>query len=581
VIRIPQQPPLDGGRFISTPRQLAESPEGVAGWYIYGARGRDGLFTVQALRPRSLFQLQATEKVVGIDAGTDYIERGNWKDTPERRGTASRVFVSEENSSGWKEGDTGLGIHLFGGIGGKKAESQQAWTVTGHYSFFRYRVIRDPFTDEPRWAIDYDQVYAQNPQGILSGSQGWANYTGNLQRGWLNSRPISNVIVKLDVLNDYRFGDVSLSPLTEFQRQLEIMMARYRTGDGTGISAVTPATSCVQDSNQALYITIEVLRERVRSNPAIVGWVRDHPDDPETKRFQRLGQLGDRLEEVLAPRGVIRPDWKENAAILAGVSGRAGRTFTSQNTLANALLSWQSMLPRVSHDLMSRLFLEQGAELWFLRTNQVGGFMPEILPLAPTNLFGELPIVSPFLRRFLASIVLQPTAREWGITALALLVYTAIALPIGFRSGFLRRRAIARGALSASERKPSAIFQYLGFLFLSPSLWEEVVFRVLPVPHPETIDSPAAFFMPAALALVVFVVYHPLNALFFYRSANPTFFRPTFLLLTALLGVTCTLVYWWTGSLWTISIVHWLVVAVWLLALDGLGKFNPIDGQPK
>lgn len=573
VIRIPQQPLTSSGRFISTPRQLADSSEGQAGWYIYGAQGKDGLFTVQAIQPRSLFQLNPTQKVFGLKSGLSYIAHGNWKDTPERKGTSQKVLVNPHNDSpdvaltAWKEGERGLGIHLFGGIGGKKGESIQAGTVTGHFAYFFTRVVRDPFTQELQWDISYDQVYAHNPQGILSGSQSWANYTGNLQRGWLNSRPISNVIVKLDVLQDYNFGGILLSPLTEFQRQLEIMMARYRTGDGTGNSSVSPAASCVQDSNQALYITLKTLSNQIQTNARLTDWLKNHPDDPETQRFQKLVQLGDRLEQVLAPRGVIRPDWQKNAEILAGVKGREHYTFTQQDTLANALLSWQSMLPRVSHDIMGKIFLEQGATLWFLRTNQVGGVMPEILPLAPTNLFGEVPFISLTLRRIFLSMVLLPEYREWGITLLGLLIYSAIAIPVGIKSGFLQWRPI--------QQKPLQFIKSLIFLFLSPALWEELVFRVILLPYPDELNSRVITFSLSMLSLILFILYHPLNALVFYKAGNPTFFKPVFLGLTALLGAICTIVYLLTGSLWTITLLHWVVVVIWLLCLNGLSKFTP------
>jgi predicted Abi (CAAX) family protease len=573
IIRMPQQPRISGNRFISTPRQLANSSEGNEGWYIYGAQGKDGIFTVQAIRPRSLFQLKPIKNVFGLDSGLNYIAHDNWKNTPDRRGTAQQVLVDQGSDSpkvalaNWKEGDSGLGIHLFGGIGGKNGESTQAGTVTGHFSYFLYQVIRDPFTNELQWEITYDQVYAHNPQGILSGHQSWENYQGNLQRGWLNSRPTSNVIIKSDLLQDYHFGSISVSPLTELQRQLEIMMARYRTGDGTGNASVTPAASCVQDSNQALYITIEVLKNQIATNPAIAEWLKNHPDDPETQRFQRLGQLSERLKQVLVPRGVIRPDWQQNAEILAGVTGRDNYRFTNQDTLANALLSWTSMLPRVSHDVISRIFLEQGATLWFMRTNQVGGFMPEILPLAPTNLFGEIPIISAVLRRILASIIFLPKSWDWGLTILVLCVYAAIAIPIGLKSGFLQWQPI--------KQKPFQLIQTLFFLFLSPALWEELVFRVMLLPYPDRLNSLTMTCGFVILSLILFVLYHPLNALVFYHAANPTFFNPVFLVLTALLGLTCTVVYLLTGSLWTIVIVHWAIVVVWLLFLNGHSKFTP------
>ncbi len=573
VIRIPQQPLVSGDRFFSTPRQLAASSEGKAGWYIYGAQGKDGLFTVQALLPRSLFQLKPTEIVLGIEPGSNYIAHGNWKNTPERKGTAQRVLVDPHSDSpqvalaNWTEGDLGLGIHLFGGIGGKKGESFKGGTVTGHFSYFVYQVVRDPFTQELQSEISYDQVYAHNPQGILSGSQSWENYMGNLQRGWLNSRPNSDVVIKLDVLQDYNFGGILLSPLTELQRQLEIMMARYRTGDGTGYSSVSPAASCVQDSNQALYIAIKILGKQINTNTAIADWLKNHADDPETQRLQKLLQLGDRLEQVLASRGVIRLDWQQNAKILAGVKDRHYYTFTRQDTLANALLSWQSILPRVSHDVISTIFLEQGATLWFLRTNQVGGSLPEILPLAPTNLFGEMPILSAALRRIFASIVFFPERQEWGITVLWLLVYSAIAALVGFKSGFLQWRL--------SEKKPIRVIKSLVFLFFCPALWEELLFRVILLPNPNQLPSFAITFGLSVLSLTLFVLSHPLNALVFYKVGNPTFFQPVFLGLTALLGLTCTIVYLLTGSLWTIVAIHWVVVVIWLFCLNGLSKLAP------
>ncbi|MEM6437435.1 MAG: CPBP family intramembrane glutamate endopeptidase, partial [Cyanobacteria bacterium P01_D01_bin.115] len=51
-IRIPQQPKLKGDRFFSNIHDLMDSPAGMAGWYVYGARDESGVFTVQSLQPR-------------------------------------------------------------------------------------------------------------------------------------------------------------------------------------------------------------------------------------------------------------------------------------------------------------------------------------------------------------------------------------------------------------------------------------------------------------------------------------------------------------------------------------------------
>jgi predicted Abi (CAAX) family protease len=61
----------------------------------------------------------------------------------------------------------------------------------------------------------------------------------------------------------------------------------------------------------------------------------------------------------------------------------------------------------------------------------------------------------------------------------------------------------------------------------------------------------------------------PLNAITFYKRGYPTFLKPIFLILTGLLGTACTIAYRFTGSLWTITVMHWLTVVVWLFFLGG------------
>ncbi len=575
IVRIPQQPRVSGDRFISTPRDLATSAVGDAGWYLYGAQGKDGLFTVQSLKPRSLMQLEPTGNIFQVGAGQDYIRSENWQDTPERKGTAQKVLVDPRSDSPpvalsqWQEGDRLLGLHLFGGIGGELGEKIMLATVTGHFSFSLPKVIRDPFTQELQWEIPYYQVYAHNPQGIIAGSQTWENYAGNLQRGWVHSRPFSDVMVKLDVLEDYNFGGAILSPLDELQKQLQIMMARYRTGDGTGYAGVSAAASCVQDSNQALYIAIRSLQDQVENDAEIITWLTQHPNDPETQRFQKLRTLGDRLLVVLKPRGISRADWQKNAATLAGLapSNPSNQSsFIQQDTIANALLSWQSMLPRASHDILSEIFLAQGAQLWFLRPNQVGGSMPEILPLAPTNLFGNVPIISTLARRILASIVFLPQQRDWLKLGFWLVIYSAIAIPVGFQFGLLHWQRWQEPLGSGLRLIPT--------LFLMPALVEELVFRVMALPYPTGLNPFWPTLAAMGLSLVLFVLYHPLNALLFYPKGRRLFFQPIFLGLTALLGAIATVLYWQTGSLWLITIFHWLVVVVWLMALGGYAQLS-------
>ena len=572
VVRIPQVLPAPDGIFQSTPRQLAESPAGEAGWYIYGAADQQGIFTVRAIAPRRLFQLQPQNVITEPEAALNYINFGNWRDTPERKGTIQSVLLDvdagAEQSVDWQIGDRALVMHLFGGIGGDQAETPPVvGTVSGHFAYGVAEVRRNPFTQEPQLEVVYDQVYSHNPNGIIAGRLSWAEYTGNLQRGWLGTRPISDVLIKLPALTqDYQFGEITLSPFAELQRQLAIMMARYRTGDGTGAAIVTPAQSCIQDSSQAVYKTIKQIEQRLQNTPDIQQWLAEHPDDPQTHRFQQLLALGQTLARELVPLAIVRPDWQQNAEILAGIDANA--QFETDTNLLTELLSWRTVIPRVAYDQIATIMLNYQAELWFLRTNQVGGWDARIMPLAPTELFGRFFIIPTAFSRLIESLK-WPTLTDWGFAIAVLLLYACIALPQGFKQGFLRYCPPAELGLSIPQQ-----LKLMLLLFFMPALLEELIMRVLLLPHPTEGVLPQTWLIWSVISLVIFVVYHPLNALTFYPVGKPTFFQPIFLVLSGLLGLVCTVIYLQTGSLWLIAIAHWLVVVVWLLWLGGYQKMH-------
>lgn len=390
IIRIPQVPPNRQGVTMSTPKSIDKSPLNHDGWYVYGSVDQRGVFVTQAIEPRRLLQLRPDHVILQLADGMTYIRQQNWQNTPNRKGTISSVLVDprwnhpSDAVESWQEGDRAIVMHLFGGIGGKQAESKTLGVVTGHFSYGIAEVVRESITNELRFQITYYQVYAHNPEGIIAGIVSWPDYMGNLQRGWLGTRPVSDVIIKLDaVTQDYDFDGIHLAPLTEFEHQLRIMTARYRVGDGTGAAVVTPATSCVQDSNQALYRTIKSIEFQIRSNPHIQNWLDHHPEDPQTLRFHQLTALSQALEQQLAPLGIVRRDWQQNAAVLEGT--RSDRGWLRDNNIFAALTSWRTLLPRRAHDEISQVLLNAGGRLWFLRTNQIGGVDPQIAPVAPTT----------------------------------------------------------------------------------------------------------------------------------------------------------------------------------------------------
>ncbi|MEG4118047.1 abortive infection protein [Microcoleus sp. N9_B4] len=392
IIRIPQVQPDKHGVARSTNYLIEQSPLNPDGWYIYGERDEDSIFVVQAIEPRKIAQLTPDETHFGLKKSLAYLSSQNWENTPAQKGQAKIVLLTPNDAtenasiSPWQEGDIGIVIHSFGGIGGKKGERPPLGIVTGHFAFGVAKVVRDRFTSELRFDIEYKQVYAHNPDGIVAGSSKWQSYMGDLQRGWLGDRPVCDIICKLDcVCCDYDFGGITLSPLTELNQQLDIMMARYRSGDGTGASLVTPATSCVQDSSQTIYATIKKITSEIESNPQIQDWLKTHPTDAQTERFHQLVALGESLEKVLIPLGIVRPDWRRNSR-LVGIDSELKKTFfVGIVNMIKAAISYRTMLPRRTQDEIAKVLLKQGAFLWIIRTNQVGGFDPDIEPIAPTG----------------------------------------------------------------------------------------------------------------------------------------------------------------------------------------------------
>jgi predicted Abi (CAAX) family protease len=163
-------------------------------------------------------------------------------------------------------------------------------------------------------------------------------------------------------------------------------------------------------------------------------------------------------------------------------------------------------------------------------------------------------------RRVSMAFLTIPDFSDGLVAVMLVLVYTAIALPVGFWSGFLKID------VQTSQR---IIFGVLIGCLLTPGITEEILFRVLMLPHPEENASGLMLWFWGCGSLALFLVYHPLNALTFYPVGRSTFRNPVFLLLAAVLGAACTIAYLQSGSLWPPVAIHWLVVTVWLLLLGG------------
>lgn len=372
---------------------LAKSPLNGDGWTVYGDFGADTRFRVEALEPRALFRLQPDRAVGGVAAALAYLGQDNWKDPTAQKGRASRVVVEPSAPAAtstpagplvarWHEGDRLLLIHLFGTVTRQPGETVGPLRP-GHFSFGTATIAKDPFTDEPRLVVSYRQVYAHNGEAVLAGSHSFASYMGSLRRGWMFLRPISDVLLRFDaVAQPYDFAGLQVDAHAGLVHELEIMTARYRTGNGTGAALVTPATSCVQDSAHALFLALVRFDEEVQTNPTVKAWLAAHPDDPQSKRFAGLSELIDWLASFLSPVGIDRADWRASLDTLAAKDACPGALI---GQLACGLTSYNTMFPRHAHDRLIQAMLERGASAWFLRTNQIGGVISGFDPLAPTS----------------------------------------------------------------------------------------------------------------------------------------------------------------------------------------------------
>ncbi|MBD1911671.1 MULTISPECIES: CAAX protease [unclassified Leptolyngbya] len=392
-MEVVQTPPVlraaDYGSCPSTLRDIERSPLNETGWYIYGAKNEAGQFVVQSLAPRSLFRLQPDRVIVGNKAGYRYIRKESWANVAAQKGKINSVLITPREESNqraideWREGDRALVLHTYGGIGGKKKEPAAGGPIFfGHFAYGLAKVIRDPLVDELRFDIQYYQVYTHNIDGLTAGTLHWSRYMGDRQLGWLGNRPTCDIVIKLKAFTDsFSAHDLRQSALDVMLAALQVMTARYRIGDGTGGTYVGPANNCSQDSNQALFNSLRYIERRIeRANAASLSqWMNDNPE--QAKRYQDLVQVGNALERELQPLGGPRPDWEKNEFNL-------GSTLQDEplRNLWIGIGSWRTLLPRKASDTIVRVFLQHNASVWVLRTNQVGGYDPDIEPIAPMTL---------------------------------------------------------------------------------------------------------------------------------------------------------------------------------------------------
>jgi predicted Abi (CAAX) family protease len=165
-----------------------------------------------------------------------------------------------------------------------------------------------------------------------------------------------------------------------------------------------------------------------------------------------------------------------------------------------------------------------------------------------------------------AAITTHPGTKDWRETAALLLLFALLALPLGLQTGFFHP------GLSLPWKTAAGI---LLISLLLPAAAEELVFRVLLLPHPQEKARPQALWLGGVLSWSLYVASHPLKLFSLWGADRAVFAEPVFLVLTGLLGIACTLAYLRSGSLWPPVALHWAAVVIWLLLLGGYRRLHP------
>lgn len=149
----------------------------------------------------------------------------------------------------------------------------------------------------------------------------------------------------------------------------------------------------------------------------------------------------------------------------------------------------------------------------------------------------------------------QAPLKAWALVPL----FAIISAIVGFPTGLLKIEPLS------SKIAPLLPIS----LFVFPSLLEETFFRGVLIPRNILKSGVANASRAVAISAVVFVAWHPANALVLNHSAIPLFLDPWFLIIVFALGITCGYSYVVSRSVWVPVIIHWATVTIWVLFLGG------------
>jgi uncharacterized protein len=171
----------------------------------------------------------------------------------------------------------------------------------------------------------------------------------------------------------------------------------------------------------------------------------------------------------------------------------------------------------------------------------------------------RLTIGDRLIYRLQAAIVTRSQRRDWHYALILLALFSLIYLPVGFHTGFLRWDW---------RLNPGLVLRVAVGALFSPGIVEELIFRVLMLPHPTEPLPPLQRQIWWLVSWSAFLLYH-------LPPWTPSWFKtPMFLLGAGLVGLVCSFAYLQSRSIYTAIALHWVIVVVWLIGFGGWARFE-------
>ncbi len=156
----------------------------------------------------------------------------------------------------------------------------------------------------------------------------------------------------------------------------------------------------------------------------------------------------------------------------------------------------------------------------------------------------------------LGALKTWPDSRHWFAALRLAVPALAIMAALGFLAGWL---------VWSPVTDIMTLLVAAAFLFFVPALLEELLFR-------GALLSWLTRLTPrwgAWLSTLLFVAWHPLQALTIGPPWADMFLQPTFWIATLIMGIILSHIRIVSRSLWPVILIHWFAVLIWKSLLGG------------